>query len=409
MLPWERRLRDLSRFLLSCGETYFTPDLFRQNTNQFLQTSRTVTFIIQKNKANIADYDSWYAEHVLNPWAKDMVMTWAKDARNVIEKEGDLDMHSYLAVSVVFSHIPCEDVIVDTPRPFLLQADINKIAKFAKIKLPRGVLDAAVLQIERRWVANSLPEHELISALTYVYSSVYRVCYDLAAHLGHELDASIPHPTDLDPTSNDVAKTRFIKLGKPNVGRMKTTRVDYARDFQPPLGLVELNRELTAMPPPKSLHDIVRRTAKMAEFTFIHHGNHVQMLFLFDDNWKQIDYLTTAFADQADKFLFWRNAAKRASYLRAAAFVWVSETWVRQLSNNNDDLSVREMPIIGEQLHVIGGAVDGEAEVVEWNVTRATKSGIVALEEIPPVDKRDASTIFFMRPMFEAMQSVRPR
>jgi hypothetical protein len=94
MFPWERRLRDLARLLCNCGDTYFSPDLFRQNINQFLQTSRTVTFIIQKNKADVPAFDQWYQAQVLTSWAGDSVMTWAKDARNVIEKEGDLEMHS---------------------------------------------------------------------------------------------------------------------------------------------------------------------------------------------------------------------------------------------------------------------------------------------------------------------------
>ena len=82
MQPWERRLRDLAQLLQSCNETYFAPDRFRQNTNQFLQTSRTVTFIIQKNKANIPDFERWYKGSVLTPWSVDPVMSWAKDARN---------------------------------------------------------------------------------------------------------------------------------------------------------------------------------------------------------------------------------------------------------------------------------------------------------------------------------------
>jgi len=48
--PWERRLKDLSHLLKCCIDTYFDPELFRLNLNQFLQTARTVTFIIQKNK-----------------------------------------------------------------------------------------------------------------------------------------------------------------------------------------------------------------------------------------------------------------------------------------------------------------------------------------------------------------------
>jgi len=41
MKAWERRLKDLSHILVNCEKTYFEPELFRMNLNQFLQTART--------------------------------------------------------------------------------------------------------------------------------------------------------------------------------------------------------------------------------------------------------------------------------------------------------------------------------------------------------------------------------
>lgn len=406
MFPWERRLRDLSRLLRSCGETYFSPDLFRQNINQFLQTSRTVTFIIQKNKASVPEYDKWYAKHVLDPWKTDTVMTWARDARNTVEKEGDLDMYSRLTASVLFSHVPDQDFVIDLPRQFVVQADINKIAKLAKSALPAGVLDAAVLQIERRWVANTLPEHELIGALTYTYARLYKVCTDLASHLGIKLDASVPDPTELDPVTNDVGQMRFIKLGKPNMSRIATKRVESDKNFDPPLALIELRRELTGTPQPTSLGDLLQRTSRLAETTFLIHGNHVPMLFMFDDNWNQIDYISTEFGDQADKFVFWRNAAKRAAYLRARAFVWIAESWIRDQSAD-EDLPIHKLPIIGEQLHVMGATADGKVQEVVWNVVRSKQSEIVSLERIAPDSDELRGTIYYIQPILDAMRLAR--
>jgi hypothetical protein len=50
MVSWQKRLADLSHLLLQCHRNYMEPELFRRSINQFLQTARTVTFIIQKNK-----------------------------------------------------------------------------------------------------------------------------------------------------------------------------------------------------------------------------------------------------------------------------------------------------------------------------------------------------------------------
>lgn len=371
MRPWERRIRDLAQLLLNCGETYFAPDRFRQNTNQFLQTARTVTFIIQKNKSAIHDFDRWYKNNVLSPWSDDPIMTWAKDARNVIEKEGDLDMQSTLRASVLYSYISSEDMVVNTTRDEVLKADINKLVRFAKSKLPPGIADAAVLKIERRWIANSLPDRELVNSLTYAYARLHHVCSALAAHLGDQLDATVSHPTTMDPLANDVSRTRFIKFGKSGVGRNTSIRIAADPDFQPPPALLKLKSELDSSPKPSTLAQIVEMHAKLAKVTFEHHGNHVPMLTLYDKNWNQIDFMSTAFSDQAEKFLFWRNVADRATYLKAFSLVWVSESWLRDLKGHQSQ-PIRDLPIVGEQLHVVGADASGSHEVVAWNIVRPT-------------------------------------
>lgn len=406
MRPWERRLRDLAQLLLNCGATYFAPDRFRQNTNQFLQTSRTVTFIIQKNKSEIPEFDDWYKNNVLSPWSDDPIMTWAKNARNVIEKEGDLDMQSTLRASVLYSHIATEDMVVDTTRAELLQADVDKLVRLAKSKLPPGIADAAVLKIERRWIANSLPDRELVYSLTYAYARLYQICTALAAHLGDQLDTTVPHPTTMDPSGNDVSRTRFIKFGKSGVGRNSSIRIAADPRFQPPPAFLKLKAELDASPKPSTLAQIVEVHAKLARVTFEHHGNHVPMLALYDKNWNQIDFMSTAFSDQAEKFLFWRNVADRATYLKAFALVWTSESWLRDLTGHQSH-PIGDLPIVGEQLHVVGADVSGSQEVVVWNIIRPKGNTRPVLEPLQPEDvSRQPGNIFFIKPVVAAMKAV---
>lgn len=150
MKPWERRLCDLAQLLRNCGDTYFSPDQFRQNTNQFLQTARTITFIIQKNKSFIPNFDGWYKLNVFQPWQNDIVMSWAKDARNVIEKEGDLEMQNTLRASVLYSYESEEDITIEVTRKELLQASIEQLLKLARNALPPGIIASAVLKTQRR-------------------------------------------------------------------------------------------------------------------------------------------------------------------------------------------------------------------------------------------------------------------
>lgn len=407
MQPWERRLRDLSTLLAACGSNYFAPDLFRQNTNQFLQTSRTVTFIIQKNKASIPEFSSWYADAVLTPWAHDSVMTWAKDARNVIEKEGDLDMHSSLRASLVFSHLPEQDAVVTTNRRELFHAGVDNLLRLATTKLPAGIADAAVLRIERRWVANSLPTHELLAALTYAYARLFEVVHALAHRLGGTLDRSVPHPTRLDPTATDACKVRYIKLGAPGVGRLESKRIHRIPDFRPPAAIEAVARDFADQRELQSLADVMSVLCRMAEATFQHYGNHVPMLFLFDESWRQVDFLSARFMDQADKFVFWRHAAERAAYLRAYAAVWISESWLRDMSDRGT-LPIREMPIMSEHLNVIGAAVDGSESTISWEILRTESDSKPMLKlQDRTAAQRAGTTVFFVKPVLDAMRKAR--
>ena len=409
MQPWERRLRDLAQTLKNCNDAYFSPDRFRQNTNHFLQTSRTVTFIIQKNKSDIPEFERWYKDNILTPWKSDQIMSWAKDSRNVIEKEGDLEMQSTLRASMLYSYDSSEDVVIETSKRELLHADIDRLIRFAKTALPRGIADAAIIKVERRWVANTLPNNELLYALTYAYARLREACASLALHLHKTLESTIPHPTILDPTTNDAAKARFVKLSKTGVGRNKGIRIPANLKFEPPAALVALKAEFDTWPEPKSLADIVARHVKLAKLTFEIHGNHVPMLALYDRNWKQIDFVTTAFADQSEKFIFWRNIAERATYLKAFALVWTCESWIRDIAEH-EERPVSRLPIIGEQLHIIGADATDTHEVVAWNITRSTTENHPILELLKPDSSHQMpDQIFFIKPVVDAMQSVHGR
>ncbi|RQU62886.1 hypothetical protein DF143_09560 [Burkholderia cenocepacia] len=334
-------------------------------------------------------------------------MTWAKDARNVVEKEGDLEMQSTLRATVLYSYSSDEDMVIETNRQELLKADIDHLFQVALRKLPPGIADAAVLKIQRLWVANSLPDCELIYALTYTYSQLHRVCCDLAAHLDSALDASIPHPTEIDPSSTDVARVRFIKFGKSGIAKHTTFRMDADPNYKPPAALLRLKEEFGVTPKPSSLGEVVAMQAKMAQFTFEHHGNHMPMLVLYDKDWKQIDFMSTAFVDQSDKFLFWRNVADRAFYLKAYAMIWTGETWLRDIKDHNDR-PIRDLPIIGEQLHVVGADATGATEVVKWNISRPNGEDAPELTRLIPDDsQRERDRIFFIEPVIAAMKMAR--
>ncbi|WCM94084.1 hypothetical protein M5C99_04950 [Acidovorax sp. NCPPB 2350] len=403
MHPWERRLRDLAQLLKNCGDTYFSPDRFRQNTNQFLQTSRTVTFIIQKHKVSIPGFEVWYQGAVIGPWKDDKVMSWAKDARNVVEKEGDLEMHSSLQLEVLYSYLSDQDTKLDVTRKELLGAGLDTLLKRALEKLPPGIASSAALKIQRKWIANSLPDRELIYALTYAYAQHHRVCSSLASHLNAELDRSVPHPTAMDPASNDVAKVRVMKLAKPGLGRHVSRTIKRSPTYQAPVALLDLKVELDAQPKPSSLKEVVAQHARIAQVMFELDGYHIPVLALYDEQWRRIDTMSTKFADQAEKFVFWRNVADRAYYLKAYAMVWTCESWMRDMTSAGR-LPMHELPLTGEQLLVVGADAADGMEAVSWSIQRPEGSQGPVLERHSDDVNAQHVRHFFVEPVVAAMK-----
>jgi hypothetical protein len=73
------------------------------------------------------------------------------DARNKIEKEGDLAIHSELHASVMFSFLE-NGPSIEPPHEDLLFASQNKLWKAWLKMAPATVVDESAIVINRRWV-----------------------------------------------------------------------------------------------------------------------------------------------------------------------------------------------------------------------------------------------------------------
>lgn len=403
MKPWEKRLSDLAHLLKNCHTNYLDPDLFRMNTNQFLQTARTITFIIQKNKDTIPNYENWYNETVIQPWGSDEVMRWAKEARNKVEKEGDLDLYSSLKLTLVFSYLTEEDAEIQCSKAELLNAGIKKLIRFAQKKLPSGVSHAAAIKIERRWVTAPLPKWELLQALAYVYSRNYKCCESLAKQFNDKIDKKIPNSHFFSSIQNETRQVRYMKLNDLNLHSTKSETITIDPQLKPPAVFTEqflsthANRQW-----PSNINEIHKYYEEMAILTFNHFGNHVPMLFLFDKSWHPIDMVSTQFRDQADKFIFWRNIADRITMLRASGLVWISESWIRSIDKSGAS-AIKNMPIKGERLHVMAIDEAGHRCQSGWKILRDPE-GKPTLQSITDTNEVENGMIpYYLVPALRAM------
>ncbi len=78
---------------------YPDPDEFTTKLNACVQAARSVTFVLQKEHSKSDGFAEWY-----EPWRArlraDPLMRWLVDARNAIEKEGDLETASEAVVTL---------------------------------------------------------------------------------------------------------------------------------------------------------------------------------------------------------------------------------------------------------------------------------------------------------------------
>lgn len=160
---------------------YSSPDEFCTNLNSTIQALRTVTWILQKEHDAIPDFDPWYAA-----WQErmkgDPVMKWLVDARNRIEKQGDLKTYSSARLSVLADWdgpYPIAEAEVD---PLLSAQEIAE--KLPELDVPPAIRREGVLIIERRWVARDLREHELLDALAHCYGVLATIVIDAHRRCG---------------------------------------------------------------------------------------------------------------------------------------------------------------------------------------------------------------------------------
>jgi len=100
----DRRLEDVHQQWHQAEEAYFDPEAFRIAVQGAIATLRTVTFVLQNLKHQIPQFEQWY-----EPWRQrfgaDPIMKWMNDARNIIEKQGDLTAHSFIRAEFIASYL----------------------------------------------------------------------------------------------------------------------------------------------------------------------------------------------------------------------------------------------------------------------------------------------------------------
>ena len=192
-----RRLLDAHNLWHQAAENYGNADLFRANLNATIQALRNITFVLQSEKHAFEDFDTWYT-----PWQTRMgasrVLTWVKDARNTVVKQGDLDTASTATVRLLTwkdDELACIPVPPDASSEALLKN--SPIWEFiTKARIPDGDLSDALIEIECQWSLPGFQHREVLDILAAAYGLLSDLVVDAHTQLRRLecIDQASPHP-----------------------------------------------------------------------------------------------------------------------------------------------------------------------------------------------------------------------
>ena len=201
-------------FLVSMGEYYHFPCVFRYNLNAFIQSLRSVTFLIQANKAKIPDFEKWY-KIKQDEMKNNNLLSKISSARTFVVHKGMLKTKSKASIGLFRDRDIklCFDFninpFVDSKTELLRMIDI-----FIKNELDFVGNHGAIGEqygLKRQWVVEDISSEEIVSVCYEAYKIIVDIVFDLHQMFGFEFVPSgltdhfiekqqVLLETDIDPS-----------------------------------------------------------------------------------------------------------------------------------------------------------------------------------------------------------------
>lgn len=343
---WTKRLRDCSIHLDNAINNYLEPDLFRINFNNFMQTARTVTFLIQKEKNILQqrfDFDSWYQSYQTR-WKTDSIMKWAVDTRNIIEKQADIPIYSKLEVKLALGYRSEEDVNLEIQQDDLVFLGIKGLRNWAKKNLDQYNYKDSAIWIGRSWKEPKLANMDLVSAMQYVYARLYECCMDLNRITSEKNNFTIKTPDEILCEFNITHTYQYIELTNFQTISLKTKSYKNEISFNDKKILknrvcqggklsaelkVEFERIFDQFNHISTKQELLDIHSDLNLLNFQCEGSILHFISFFDEKFKCIKYIPYILPNQLAKYIFWRNIGAFVKVLRPKYIICSDEYYVR--------------------------------------------------------------------------------
>ncbi len=334
--PVHKRLEDLHRQWHAAGAAYFDPEAFRVAIQTAIQTSRTVSFILQSNKRSFSDFDAWYGSWQ-EKFKADPLMRWMVEARNKIEKQGDLEARSFVRAEIVASYLKDEIKRIEVPAA-LWDAPIQLVKNIPQNDLGEHIRKQGIVRIQRRWVENTLPDYELLDGVAIAYGRLSQLLSDAHKALG----LREPETTNMETGQvygNELREGRLPCM----IGHSDLRSLDVWLADGRPVELVNVaykidreQAEKTAkrynLDPKKmfaatTTEEVFRNLFEQAKIMFLKDGYHITVVMLFKNN-KPVGLQELRIEEHGQKYLMMRALADEVIKHGADAAIMIGEIWM---------------------------------------------------------------------------------
>ena len=395
-----KRLLQMRQLWLDAASAYFDPSRFQLTLQNCITTSRTVTFILQAQKSEIDGFDDWYAPHQ-DRWRSDPLMVWAREARNSIEKRGDLETLSQVRATIVASYMegPNTDWI-----PQALFSSSHQIYRSIpeRFRIPH-ILENGTLLIERRWVDTELPGIEILEALAQVYGELADTVLSFLAYLNLSPPSILieGRPDAMGVLAMDRAiylsmadgsprGFRYFqrKIPKPNTAYEKKLYARYGKAI-----------DLKSVKEAKTFRAVAETYFNIARNVILSDGYHSHFTF-FLKGAEIVRFFQSTPPDRASKYVLMRDLAKLARSDGADGVLVIGEAWTARGDDVPKSGFASEAKNRGEILIMSGANASGESFIFEAVIQRRGKN-IKKLKSLGATRVEESAFQFMLYPFME--------